>query len=94
MPRERTSMHKNREIIRLAFDTKLSGRKIATSLSVSRGYVQKCLQKAAEAQLQWPLPDDMDVSALEALLFPPDVPDCAIVIGEPDWETVHKDLRL
>jgi len=86
-------MHKNREIIRLAFDTKLSGNQIAASLSISRGYVHKCIQRAVQASLTWPLSDEVDDAALEAMLFKRVRPEAASAVREPDWEYIHTELK-
>ena len=93
MPRRRTSMHKNREVIRLAFDTKLSSNQIAASLSLSRGYVQNCVQKATRAGLSWPLPDELDDDALETMLFKKTSQKLEPAERAPDWEYIHKELR-
>jgi transposase len=86
-------MQKNREIIRLAFETKLSGNQIASSLKLSRGYVHKCVNRATEAGLGWPLPEDLDDTALDAVLFK--TPRAQVQCTEhlPDWEYINKELR-
>ncbi len=86
-------MQKNREIIRLALDTKLSGNQIAASLCVSRGYVHRCVRRATQAGLTWPLPVDLDDDALEALLFPRSQSDLETIDRAPDWEHLHKELK-
>jgi transposase len=86
-------MHKNREIIRLAFDTKLSGNQIAASLSISRGYVHKCIQRAMQANLTWPLLDEVDDDALEAMLFKTVSSEAATAVQEIDWEYTHTELK-
>jgi transposase len=50
------------------------------------------LGRAKAAGLNWPLPPDMDDTALEALLFPPTAPS-VISRPLPDWAHVHKELR-
>jgi transposase len=86
-------MHKNREIIRLAFDTKLSGNQIAASLSISRGYVHKCIQRAVQANLTWPLLNEVDDDALEAMLFKTVSSEAATAVQEFDWEYIHTELK-
>src|SRR5262245_25132119 len=60
MPRERISMRKFRDTLRLRFDAKLSYRQIAACLKLSVGVISKYLALAAAAGLSWPLPDSMD----------------------------------
>lgn len=87
-------MHKIREIIRLAFDTKLSGNDIAKSLGVSRAYAFECVRRAKNAELSWPLPESIGDDELEGILYgnsrtkpAPDSP------TEPDWEQIFRELK-
>jgi len=47
------------EVLRLKWERKLSNRKIAEACRVSRLTVSEHLRRAAEASLNWPLPDGM-----------------------------------
>jgi transposase len=70
MSQERLSMRKFKEILRLKFELGLSNRMIARSCTVSRRTVAEYIRRAERAGLSWPLPEDRDHTALEALLFP------------------------
>lgn len=70
MPRERLSMRKITEVLRLKFDIGLSNRKIADSCSISRSTVADYLGRAARAGIGWPLPDGLSETALEQASFP------------------------
>jgi len=59
---------------------------------VGKGTVQRFLQRAAAAGLSWPLPEDLDDTQLEKLLFPP-VPAPAGTRPEPDFTKVHQELK-
>jgi transposase len=93
MPTERLTMRKIKEILRLKHGMKLSMRKIARSCSISTGAVHDYLQRARVANLNWPLPEDLDDAALEAALFPS--------VGQvqyrgaplPDFQRIHLELR-
>ena len=93
MPGERLSMRKIREVLRLRFAQGLSQRAIGASVRLSAGAVNACLSRARIAGLGWPLPEGLDDTQLEALLYPPP-PD---VVAErrplPDWTVVHRELR-
>jgi transposase len=93
MPGERLSRRKIRELLRLRPEQHLAQRVIANSLRLSQASVSDYLNRARRARLTWPLPDVLDNTRLEALLFPPtpDVPSDQRPI--PDWATVHRDLR-
>jgi len=84
-------MRRIREVVRLK-ELGLSGRQIARSLQIAQSTVVGYLSRIEAAQLRWPLPDGLDDSALEKLLFVPkqeqrrDRP-------VPDWPSVHKELR-
>lgn len=68
MTREGLSMRKAREILRLRLGSGLSSRQVAKSCKVSSSTVLEYERKAREAGLTWPLPEDMDDSALEVIL--------------------------
>jgi transposase len=92
VPMKRLSMRKIREILRLRWGQALSARQVASSLKVSRGTVANCVSRAGLAGLSWPLPDDLDDAALEALLYPP-TPHSSEARFIPDWTAVHRELR-
>jgi transposase len=86
-------MRKLREILRLKFDVKLSGRMIARSCGLSPGTVSDYLGRFAVAKVAWPLPAELDDDdALERLLFPNEGHPVANR-PEPDWAHVNRELR-
>ena len=93
MPTERLSMRKIRDVLRLKFESGLSERVIARSLSLSNGSVNSYLQRARLAGLGWPLPEGLDDAALELSLFPPAPAVAAQARPTPDWTLVDKELR-
>jgi len=93
MPGERLSMRKIREVLRLRFAQGLSQRAIGASVGLSTGAVNACLSRARLAGLGWPVPEGLDDTQLEALLYPPP-PDVATERRPvPDWAVVHRELR-
>ena len=50
---------KIRDVLRLKFESGVSERVIARSMSLSKGSVNAYLQRARVAGLRWPLPDDL-----------------------------------
>ncbi len=91
MPTERLFMRKCREILRSHFELGMSNRQISRMLSISPATVFYCLARAEGAGLGWPLPDDLDDTALEAKLYPP--PDPIVPRAPVDWATIHQELR-
>ena len=93
MPAERITMRKIREVLRLKYECKLTNRKIAESVSIARSTVGDYVRRAEAAGLSWPLPDDLDDSRLEQILFNqiPHTPKD----GRPplDFSHVHKELK-
>ena len=91
MPRERLSMRKIKEVLRLK-QTGLSNRAIGRACAIGKESVREYLRRAAEAGIGWPLPEGLTEEALEAGLFPYEVH-----LGgkrrEPDWSELHKELR-
>ena len=65
----------------------LSKRKIAASLGLSATAAGECLRRAHEAELTWPLPDDLTGQALERRLSPP--PPATDRRPQPDWARIH-----
>jgi transposase len=93
MPAQRLAMRQIKEVLRLKWAGGLSDRQIAQSLSVSRPTVAEYVRRAQAAGLSWPLPETLDDTALERLLFPaaPAPPPGARLV--PDWSTVHRELK-
>ena len=93
MPAERLLMRKIRDILRLRWECRLSARQIARSLRVARSTVAEYLRRAREAGLSWPLPEELDETAIELMLFPPLPSIPGLERPLPDWGEVHGELR-
>ena len=93
MPRERLSMRKIKEVLRLRHAHGLSHRAIAKSCGIGVTSAREYVVRAKEAGLSWPLPEAMDDAALEARLFPPPPKAGEAERGSPDWEKAHRELR-
>ena len=92
MSAEKTPMRKIRELLRLKWTQQLSNRVIAQSCSIARSTVAECLDRATKAGLSWPLPDNLDDTVLEKLLYPPVVlPEVARV--QPQWHLLQKEMQ-
>jgi transposase len=92
MARKRLSMRKIKEVLRLKFELGLTHEEIAQSCNIGSTTVGEYLRRAKDTGLIWPLPEDMDDSYLEQLLYPPS-PGAAIKRHVPDWEYIHKELK-
>ena len=84
-------MRQIKDVLRLKFEAALSNERIGAALRLSKGAVAKYLQRAAQAGLSWPLPPDMDDSALEALLFPKAPSSSSFAPADYGW--VHQELK-
>lgn len=62
------SMRMAREILRLYFGLHLKKRQIGRACGVAPSTVVDYIQRAEEAGISWPLPEDLDDTAIEALL--------------------------
>ena len=94
MPAERVAMRQVREIIRLKFSAGISTREIARRLGIAASTVRETLRRFEGAGLGWPLPDGMSDGDLEAALYA----NHGTKRGhrrhaEPDWPTVHRELK-
>jgi len=93
MPRERLSMRKIQEVLRLKWEGNLSNRAIARSCGISHSTVREYLRRGQGAGLCWPLPETLDEDRLHQLLFPKPAPPSERVIPKPDWQNIHTELR-
>lgn len=90
MPRERLSMRKIKEVLRLRHEHGLSHRAIAAGCGIGITTAREYLVRAKAAGLSWPLPPDLDEERLEGLLYPPvaKVPPSERAV--PDWLAVYR----
>ncbi len=92
MATKRLPMRQLRQILKLKYETGLRHRQIAKACSVGAATVSLYLQRAREAGLGWPLPEELDDAALEARLF-----SRPLVAGaarpSPDFSAIHRELK-
>jgi len=85
-------VRKIKEALRLPYTCGLGIRRIAQSLGLSHSTVSELRGRAAAAGLGWPLPDDLDETALEASLYPGN-PEGQPERPGPEWHRVQLELR-
>jgi transposase len=90
MPKERLSMRKIRDVLRLTA-AGTSARQIAESLGMARSTVAECARRATLAGVSWPIPEGLDEAELERRIYPPVLSDKALP-PLPDWSEVHAEL--
>ncbi len=93
MANRRLSMRKIKEVLRLKWEKLFSDRQIARSCSIARSTVRDYLDRAQRAGLDWPLPEAIDDTALEQLLYPSA---CYIPSDKrqmPFFEDLHRELK-
>ena len=93
MPAKKLSMRKIKEVLRLSWGCQQSQRKVALQCNISRPCVGEYLRRASDAGLSWPLPQELDDTQLDRLLFPPQPKLDAEQRGVPEWATVYEELR-
>jgi transposase len=93
MPKERLSMRKIKEVLRLKWECGLSKQKIAQSCGVARSTVGDYLMRAGAAGWSWPLPEEISEAELEQRLFPAPPRPRKEQRPLPDWSTIHKEVR-
>ena len=94
MPAERVAMRQAREIIHLKFSACVPTREIARRLGIAASTVRETLRRLESTGLNWLLPDDMTDGKLETALYT----NRGTKQGhrrhtEPDWPTVHRELK-
>ena len=85
-------MRQIKEILRLKWEVGLSDRQVARSAGLSRPTVSKYFRRAKTCGLSWPLPASLDDAQLERMLFPAPPP-ASVARPEPDWPSVHRELK-
>ena len=90
MGQARLPVRKIREVLRLKAEG-YSDRQIAQSIGSSRSTVQECLRRARAADLSWPVPTELDESALQARLYRRAVP--LSRTPQPDFAQLHRELQ-
>lgn len=93
MPRERLSMRKIREVLRLRLQCGLTQRETAESCKIGLGTVYEYVRRARHAGLTWPLPETLSDEELDRLLFPPPLQIAPEERPLPDWPAIGKELR-
>lgn len=93
MPKEKVSMRKVKEVLRLKWDCQKSHRQIAQSCSIAPSTVSDYLTRAKAAGLSWPLPADLDEETLDVLLFAPKGGRSSEERPAPSWEKVHAESK-
>jgi transposase len=63
------------------------------SVEVARSTVCDYLYRAAAAGFTWPLPESLTEAEGEQRLFPPAPAIARELRPQPDWATVHQELR-
>jgi hypothetical protein len=94
MPAERLPMRQVREVLRLKYVYGHSGHRIAVAVGISRYTVGEYLRRAAAVGITWPVPSELDDTALERKLFtPPGRMAAETVRSQPDWLRIHAEMR-
>ena len=91
MPTARIPMKQIIEVLRLKYEAKLSHEKIARACQLSKGAVSKYVSLAKAKGVTWPLAEDVDEVAIEALLFPAKEKPERFV--RPDCFQIHQELK-
>jgi transposase len=93
MTKERLTMRKIREILRLKEESGLTNRAIARACKISNSTVGEYLQRAQVAGLHWPLPEGLSEDEFYQKLFPESSNESTPDRPLPDWKTVRDELK-
>ena len=93
MPAERLPMRQVREVLRLKHVAGFSDRRIAAATGISRYTVAEYLRRATVIGITWPIPNELDDTALEARLFSLRFAAQEPLRPQPDWPRIHTELR-
>ena len=93
MAKDRLSMRKFKEVLRLKFNHHLTNRQIAKSCGISHVTVRKYLDLAEQARITWPLPKDIDDEQLEERLYANVSRPASDKPAMPSMEYLFRELR-
>jgi transposase len=93
MAKERLSMRKIREILRLKYESDLTDRQIAKSCCVARSTVACYLSRAKSVGLTWPIPADLCDTDISHLLFKKKNNGSVKKRNMPSMEYIHNELK-
>ena len=93
MPKERLTVRKIKEILRLKWESGLSNRAIGRSCKLSCSTVSEYVQRAKRAGLSWPLPEGIGEEELYGKLFPERRKTGEEQKPMPDWKQVHSEMK-
>jgi DNA replication protein DnaC len=86
-------MRKIREVLRLKYACGASDRVISRSVGIGRTAIVEYVRRAAVIGISWPIPEELDDTALERKLFAPAGYNPPRSKPLPDWGYVHAELR-
>lgn len=92
MPRERISMRKIKEVLRLVFDCKASKYQAAKASGISHSTAGDYLARFKAAGIAWPLPTDAANTFLEEKLYPKSLSN-RCVRAPLDYEYLFREVR-
>jgi hypothetical protein len=93
MAKQRLSMRKIKEVLRLSFQCGLSARQVALSTNISRSTVKDYLVRAERAGIGWPVAESLTDEQIEQRLFPAKVLDGGAPKPLPDFEYIYHELK-
>jgi transposase len=85
-------MRKIREVLRLKANGQ-SFRQIAKSCNMSHSAAREFIERAGNAGVNWPLPQELDDASLETLLYPASEATSLKRATLPDWEYIYRELK-
>jgi len=91
MAKERLSMRKIREILRLKYECHLTDRQIAKSCLVARSTVASYLSRIKSAGLKWPFDEDLSDTDIYNLMYKSRGNRSGIKRNMPPMEYIHNE---
>jgi transposase len=86
-------MRKIREVLRLKYACGVSDRVISRSVGIGRTAIAEYVRRAAVIGISWPIPEELDDTALERKLFAPAGSNPPRSKPLPEWGHIHAELR-
>lgn len=94
MAKERLSMRKIREVLRLKYECKLGIREIGRSINVAHSTVSDYVRRAEKRGINsWPMDPALNNKELEELLFPEESSFKSTLKPLPNFAKIHKELK-
>ena len=93
MSKERLTMRKIKEVLRLIYENKISQSKTSIACNITRSTVQEYIMRFNASELKWPVGENITDEILESKLYPTDKNNEVVVSNKLNYEYLAIEIR-